>query len=208
MKSIRERRGDKVKILVPIYPDENTNMTVATHDEPYPGSIYMDAMGFGMGCSCLQITYETRTLNHARYLHDALLPFTPILAALSASAPIYKGKLSDIDMRWNVISQSVDCRTEEERNPQSEKYIPKSRYSTINHYISNHEYTKKEYFDTIQYKVSNEHMEHLMKNGGMDERLAFHIASLFVRDPIPSYSSEFEFDKLDDSRTLAHFENL
>lgn len=69
-------------------------------------------MGFGMGNSCLQITYETTSINHARYLHDALLPFTPIMSALSASAPIYKGKLSDIDLRWTVISQSVDCRTE------------------------------------------------------------------------------------------------
>jgi len=66
------------------------------------------------------------------------LPFTSILAALSASAPIYKGKLANYDLRWSVISQSVDCRTEEERNVDSEKYIPKSRYSTINHYISNH----------------------------------------------------------------------
>lgn len=60
------------------------------------------------------------------------------MAALSASAPIYKGKLADIDMRWTVISQSVDCRTEEERDPKSDKYIPKSRYSNINHYISDH----------------------------------------------------------------------
>lgn len=52
-KSIRERRGEKVRILVPIYPDINTNLTVATEDEPYPGQIYMDGMGFGMGCSCL-----------------------------------------------------------------------------------------------------------------------------------------------------------
>jgi len=53
MKSIRERRGEKVKILVPLYQDEHTNMTSATEDEPYPGMIYMDSMGFGMGCSCL-----------------------------------------------------------------------------------------------------------------------------------------------------------
>lgn len=104
MKSIRERRGEKVKILVPLYPDINTNMTDASETDPYPGQIYMDSMGFGMGCSCLQITYETSTLNHARYLHDAFLPFTPILACLSASAPIYKGQLSDIDLRWTVIS--------------------------------------------------------------------------------------------------------
>jgi hypothetical protein len=53
MKSIRERRGEKVKILIPVYPDKNTNMTLATDDEPFPGYIYMDAMHFGMGCSCL-----------------------------------------------------------------------------------------------------------------------------------------------------------
>lgn len=82
-----------------------------------------------------------------------LLPFTPLLAALSASSPIFKGKLADIDLRWTVISQSVDCRTEEESDPESSKFIPKSRYSTINHYISNHQYVKDSYFDTIQYKV-------------------------------------------------------
>lgn len=89
---------------MPIYPDINTNMNIATSEEPFPGSIYMDSMGFGMGCSCLQVTYETQNVNHARYLYDAFLPFTSILACLSASAPIYKGKLSDIDMRWTVIS--------------------------------------------------------------------------------------------------------
>jgi glutamate--cysteine ligase catalytic subunit len=104
MQSIRERRGKKIEIYAPIYPDTNTNLTVPTEDEPVPGQIYMDAMGFGMGCSCLQVTYEASSINHARYLHDAFLPFTGILSALSASAPIYKGKLANIDMRWTVIS--------------------------------------------------------------------------------------------------------
>lgn len=58
MKSIREHRGEKVKILIPIYQDENTNMTTPTDDEPYPGQIYMDSMPFGMGCNCLQVTFE------------------------------------------------------------------------------------------------------------------------------------------------------
>jgi glutamate--cysteine ligase catalytic subunit len=117
-----------------------------------------------------------------------LLPFTPILACLSASAPLYKGKMSDIDLRWTVISQSVDCRTDEERDPNNEIYIPKSRYSTINHYLSNHEYVKDQYFDNIQYKVDPNHLEFLKNEGHLDERLAFHIASLFIRDPIPTYS--------------------
>ena len=88
VKSIRERRGKKVEIKVPIYEDTKTNMTKASDDEPYPGFIYMDAMHFGMGQCCLQITYECQTMNHARYLHDMHLPFTGILAALSASGPI------------------------------------------------------------------------------------------------------------------------
>ena len=158
MKSIRERRGEKVRILVPLFQDERTNMTVATKEEPFPGQIYMDSMHFGMGCSCLQVTYETQNVSHARYLHDMLLPFTPILAALSASAPIYKGKLADNDLRWTVISQAVDCRTEEERDPKSEKYVPKSRYDTMNHYLSNHKYVKQEYFDTVQYRADPSHI--------------------------------------------------
>lgn len=57
--SIYERREKKVDIRVPIYQDEHTNLTQPTKREPYPGQIYMDAMHFGMGSSCLQITYET-----------------------------------------------------------------------------------------------------------------------------------------------------
>jgi len=43
-------------------------------------------------------------------------------------------------MRWNVIAQSVDCRNKEERDTNSEKYIPKSRYSSSNQYLSKHEF--------------------------------------------------------------------
>ena len=50
--SIRERRGEKVVIKSPIYKDTNTQME-QTEEEPYPGFIYMDAMHFGMGMSCL-----------------------------------------------------------------------------------------------------------------------------------------------------------
>jgi len=53
MKSIREHRGSKVEIRIPLYPDVNTNMTEPTDEEPFPGEIYMDSMAFGMGCNCL-----------------------------------------------------------------------------------------------------------------------------------------------------------
>jgi len=51
--SIRERRGSKVDIRVPLFKDKETNMNETSDLEPYPGEIYMDAMPFGMGQCCL-----------------------------------------------------------------------------------------------------------------------------------------------------------
>lgn len=136
-----------------------------------------------------------------------LLPFTPLLAALSASSPIFKGKLADIDLRWTVISQSVDCRTDEERDSTNEKYIPKSRYSSMNHYISHHQYVKDTYFDTPQYKV-DQNFKNFLQAEGLDDRLAFHIASLFIRDPVPAYDYEFDDEGYDPKETSSHFENF
>jgi len=153
--SIRERRTEKVQILSPIYQDVNTKK-VATADEPFPGFIYGDAMHFGMGNSCLQITYEAQNMSHARYLYDMFTPFTPILSALSQAAPIFKGKLSAHDFRWKLIEQSVDCRTKEERNPASKDYIHKSRYSYVSHYMSDHEFIKDSDNDT-PFKINEKH---------------------------------------------------
>ena len=38
--------------------DKNTSLQT-TECNPYEGMIYMDAMHFGMGLCCLQLTYET-----------------------------------------------------------------------------------------------------------------------------------------------------
>jgi hypothetical protein len=51
-------------------------------------------------------------------------------------------------------------------------------------------------------------MEVLKNEGDIDERLAFHIASLFVWDPVPTYDNEHDQSLVDDSETSAHFENL
>lgn len=72
----------------------------------------MDSQLFGMGSNSLQLTYETSTLNHARYLHDMLIPLAPLFLALSANSPLYRGMISQIDTRWSVIAGSVDSRTE------------------------------------------------------------------------------------------------
>ena len=105
-RNIRERRGEKVIINVPIYVDSNTprpfieSLPAAGSERSRPDQIYMDAMGFGMGCSCLQMTFQACNITEARHLYDQLTPLTPILMALSAASPIYRGYLADIDHRY------------------------------------------------------------------------------------------------------------
>ena len=77
--------------------------------------IHMDAMAFGMGQSCLQVTFQTRSIREARHLYDHLAVLSPIMLALSAATPFHRGRIADIDVRWTVISQAVDDRTSKER---------------------------------------------------------------------------------------------
>ena len=124
-RNIRSRRGQKVSILVPVYRDENTvdpfkaeedilmgpGQEEVSKDVPKPWHIYMDAMGFGMGLSCLQITFQASNLVEAETLYDQLTPMCPIMLAMTASAPIFRGYLADVDCRWDIIAASVDCRS-------------------------------------------------------------------------------------------------
>lgn len=129
--NIRARRGRKVEINVPIFRDKNTpwpfkdpTVNYDLHNWPEDddvrngavkeGHVYMDAMAFGMGSCCLQITFQAKNITEGRTLYDQLSPLGPILLALTAATPIYKGFLVDTDVRWNQISRAVDCRTPEE----------------------------------------------------------------------------------------------
>jgi len=106
------RRGHTVEIYVPLFKDVNTDMTVINKTEPKEGFIYMDAMAFGMGACCLQCTFSTKNFDHARYVYDQLNVLSPIFLALTAGSPFFKGKVADWDVRWNIIADSVDDRTE------------------------------------------------------------------------------------------------
>ena len=46
-----------------------------------PDHIYMDAMGFGMGCCCLQLTFQACDVSDARRMYDGLIPVGPILVS-------------------------------------------------------------------------------------------------------------------------------
>lgn len=241
--NIRKRRGEKVAINIPLFKDLNTpkfddsipvNRNLFPEDEEpslgasIPGHIYMDSMGFGMGNSCLQITVQAPNIAKARYLYDSWVNLTPIFLSLTAAAPVFKGWLSDQDVRWNVISGAVDDRTAFERNVKplrsnnefggifdtsSVNKIPKSRYDSVDSYlgdlISDPSNPSYRFFTTelndinpvLNEKVLNE----LLKNPLFDKPLASHFAHLYIRDPIVIFNERINQDNAVETD---HFENI
>ncbi|XP_019393077.1 PREDICTED: glutamate--cysteine ligase catalytic subunit isoform X1 [Crocodylus porosus] len=212
-RNIRHRRGEKVVINVPIFKDKNTPSPfteIFPNDDgeaakaAKPDHIYMDAMGFGMGNCCLQVTFQACSISEARYLYDQLATICPIVMALSAASPFYRGYVSDIDCRWGVISASVDDRTREERGLEplkNNRYrISKSRYDSIDSYLSK----CGEKYNDIDLTIDKEIYEHLVKEG-IDHLLAQHIAHLFIRDPLTLFEEKIH---LDDANESDHFENI
>lgn len=177
--------------------EESDSATKADH-------VYMDAMGFGMGCCCLQVTFQASNINEARILYDQLTPLCPILMALSAASPIHRGYITDRDCRWSVIAASVDDRTKEELGEEPLKHnkfrINKSRYDSIDSYLSQ---SSAKYND-IPIVYDETYYNQLIKSG-VDEQLAKHIAHLFIRDPIVVYGEKLEQD---DTQESDHFEVL
>ncbi|KAG5934022.1 Zn finger-containing GTPase- Activating Protein for ARF [Claviceps sorghi] len=222
--NIRSRRGRKVQVNVPIFHDKNTaqpwtdpTVNFDLHNWPEDADeregaapndfIHMDAMAFGMGSCCLQITFQAKNITEGRQMYDQLSPLGPIMLALTAATPIYKGFLANTDVRWNQISRAVDCRTPEELGEKPLKNdrwrIPKSRYASNSTYISTDPRLRDEYMYpdlVIDPKIKAELME-----GGMDDRLATHFAHLFIRDPIVIFEEDLQ--ELDLGKT-DHFENI
>ena len=83
-----------------------------------------------------------------------------------------------MDCRWDIISASVDCRTKEERDKSSPKYIPKSRYDSISSYLS--EMAKEYPYNDVDLKYDRTICEDL-KAKGVKDLMAEHISHLFIR---------------------------
>ncbi|XP_072765460.1 glutamate--cysteine ligase isoform X2 [Anoplolepis gracilipes] len=214
-RNIRERRGEKVAINIPIYKDTNVpllfreDFTSKENDGSSSKAckdnhIYMDAMGFGMGCCCLQLTFQACNIQEARTLYDQLTPLCPIMLALTAASPFYRGYISDVDCRWSVISSSVDCRTQEERGlkplKENKFKISKSRYDSIDSYLSK----QGEKYNDVPVTYDDEIYKQLLNNE-IDHLLAQHIAHLFIRDSVSLFSEKIHQD---DSEDTDHFENI
>jgi len=189
-------------------------------------AIHMDAMAFGMGCCCLQITFQAQDVDESRFMYDQLAVVAPIMMALTASTPFLKGRIADTDCRWGIISESVDDRTTAERgtykenNTQEElagkgqRRIYKSRYDCISTYI--YQGITQDGNNTMGNRVLNmyndipvpidEDSYKLLRDSGVDPALSQHIAHLFIRDPLVIFDGAV--DELDDETQTEHFESI
>ena len=217
--NIRNRRGHKVGINLPIFKDINTKSPFIEdlprpqgYQHPYDTNealldhVYLDCMCFGMGCCCLQLTFQCSNINEGRRLFDQLAPLAPLMMALSAATPIFKGYLTNRDCRWEVISASVDDRNPFERGHLQSKssiHIPKSRYGPISTYISTYSDFDDRYNDTEL--VVDKDVFNKLIDSGLDYRLARHFAHLFIRDPMVIYK---ELLHQDNHHVTDHFENI
>ncbi|XP_058518078.1 glutamate--cysteine ligase catalytic subunit isoform X3 [Ochotona princeps] len=122
-RNIRHRRGEKVAINVPIFKDKNTPAPFIESfpkDEEAakaskPDHIYMDAMGFGMGNCCLQVTFQACSISEARYLYDQLATICPIVPLKNSNYRISKSRYDSIDSylskcgeKYNDIDLTID----------------------------------------------------------------------------------------------------
>ena len=246
-RNIRIRRGSKVDIRVPIKRERYTR------EEDLREGIRMDAMAYGMGSCCLQVTFQARDIDESRHLYDHLAVLSPIMLALTAATPVLHGRLADTDVRWHTISAAVDCRTPAERGEATaeaageaageaaaegieggegeeaeggervaggagngmtakqqammagggRRRLPKSRYESISLYLANCGGCHRRYND-VDPPIDNVAFK-LLRQAGVDEALATHVAHLFVRDPLVIMEERI---RLDDTVDTDHFENI
>ena len=211
-RNIRTRRGSKVDIRVPLFRDKRTPEFLSA-DSPHGApdlppnyrlepdtDIHMDCMAFGMGMCCLQVTFQGKNVDESRYMYDQLAVLAPIMLALTAGTPIFKGRLSGVDARWTVISQSCDDRTAAERgsaggsDPDAQmagegvRAVPKSRYDSVSTYIYHCKGQADcqrtfEVYNDVPCPVDAE-VKQRLRAAGIDENLAHHMGHLYVRDPL------------------------
>lgn len=225
-RNIRERRGKKVDIRVPLFRDINTPEFQGDSEKGEPPMIDMDAMAFGMGMCCLQVTFQARDVDESRYMYDQMAVLAPILMAMTAASPFFRGRLADIDARWTVIAQSVDDRTDAEQGlispdeaaaiadplmaGQGIRRIPKSRYDSISTFIYHCKgdpacsRTFSEYND-ISCPIEKEFWD-VLREQGIDENLTHHLCHLFIRDPLVAFHGQIE--SVNDEESTDHFESI
>lgn len=181
----RARRGKPMSVKLPMYRDSNTTLV--------PGNaIDLEGTIFGPGACGLQVTMETKDVREACEMHDQLCVLGPIMLALTASTPIFRGYLADVDARWNTISQTYDDRTEEEMG----KVAP--RWSACPLYLG----------ESLSAELDNstspaeDNVRSQLEEAGMSRKLAHYYANHFTRSIFLVTQADLDEDAAADGPTL------
>lgn len=210
-KNVIERRQNKVSVNVPIYQDLKTANPFIDDFSCYEvenweehveqrldNHIHLDSSSIGWGCCCLQVTFQCSSFQESTYLYDQLIPLTPIFLSLSSSCPLWRGYVSDIDSRWNILSATTDDRTKEEIEI---KLHNSSRYSSVNCYLS----LSSEIYNDIHFNIDQQIYESLISND-CPTTVARHFANIFLRDPL-YVTDQQVYQNEKNSNKLFAFEN-
>ena len=195
----------KPEINVPIYKDKNTLSPfieeLPNREMSKPDHIFMDHHGFALGCCCIQVTFQCESLEQTCHLYDQLTPLGPIIMALSASSPIWRGYLSEIDCRWNVFKLAYDDRTKEELGlepiKENRRVLKKCRFDATDVYLSR----EGSRYNDFEFDKDDKIHEQLM-NENIEEGVANHFSNMFTRDPIALYKEAITEDD-DELNTLS-----
>ncbi|KAF4663227.1 hypothetical protein FOZ61_001798 [Perkinsus olseni] len=126
----------------------------------------------------------------------------PLFLALSAAAPFQRGLVTDVDARYELLSQCVDDRTVEEADPKNPEFKQQGRMpETIHRYIST---SAPESMSDLVVEHREDQKQRLM-DAGMDEVFADYFAYIFYRDPMIIFKERIH---LDNDHSIEHFEGM
>jgi len=58
--------------------DDSISVDKSRSNESLRAAVHMDAMAFGMGCCCLQITFQAKDIDESRFIFDQLAVMAPM----------------------------------------------------------------------------------------------------------------------------------
>ena len=174
------RKGSKIVGNVPVYEDENTRLPFRENfarqedrEASREGHIYLDSVWVAYSSCCLQTTVQLADLDQCKKVYDQLVAISPVLMAMSASSPFFRGFVSDVDTRWTMMVQCNDDRTREET-----KTVTSSRWDSADMYLCDNHLELNDVPASYDRQAFN-----FLVSRGVDEALSRHVAGVWVRDP-------------------------
>lgn len=199
-RNILAKRGERTQVKIKVFEDVNTKLPVQGSPIKEPDVVTLDT---SFGCN-LQVTVQGQDMMEARYIYDQLAPLCPLIQAVTAALPIYRGYLTEWDNSYYFIGNGSDERSAEERGLKplkNDKYrLEKFRWDSIDCYLT----PEAEVYNDIHLDY-DEKLYDKLRNEGVDHVMAVHVAHLFIRDPLLLFTGQIYQN---DEKDTGHFDNL